>query len=152
MVSRVLFSSKKSDWETPQVLFDTLNEEFKFELDVAASKTNHKCKKFYTPKDNGLIMPWSDSNWCNPPYGRQIYNWVKKANDELTNKQNLTVMLIPARTDTKWFHEFIYNKPWVDVRFLKGRLKFEIDGKPLLDKNGKPQPATFPSMLVIFGG
>lgn len=131
----VLYSSKKKDWETPQWLFDQLNKEFNFTLDVASSKENHKCKKYFTELENGLEQDWSNNIvWCNPPYGRDIYNWVKKASESNTT----VVMLLPARTDTRWFHDYIYNK--AQIRFLRGRLKF----------SNISSSAPFPSMIVIF--
>ena len=136
-MNKVLFSSNKEDWETPQDLFNELNKEFNFTVDVASSEENHKCSKFYTEKENGLIQNWDNEIvWCNPPYGRKIGDWVKKASES-----NATViMLLPARTDTKWFHEYIYNK--AEIRFIKGRLKF----------GNSVNSAPFPSMIVIFRG
>lgn len=135
-----MFSSETPEWETPQDLFDELNKEFNFELDVCATKENAKCKDFFSLKENGLLQDWSGKRiWCNPPYGREIGKWVEKA--FLTQTDNYTttiVLLLPARTDTKWFHDYLYNI--ADLRFLKGRLKF---GK---SKNSAP----FPSMLAIF--
>lgn len=133
----ILFSSKKEDWETPQKLFDELNKEFNFTVDVASSDNNYKVNKHYTIKENGLIQNWDNEIvWCNPPYGRTIEKWVEKA----WNSSALVVMLLPARTDTKWFHKYIYKKDIVEIRFIKGRLKFGDS------KNSAP----FPSMIVIF--
>lgn len=134
-MNKVLFSSKREDWETPQHLFDKLDLEFNFTIDVCADITNNKCKRFYTKLDNGLIQDWNNETiWCNPPYGKKIGEWVKKA----AESKSTVVMLLPARTDTRWFHEHIYNK--AEVRFIKGRLKFGNS------KNSAP----FPSMIVIF--
>lgn len=133
----VLFSSKKDDWETPQKLFDELNKEFNFTVDVASSDNNYKVNKHYTIKENGLVQNWNNERvWCNPPYGRTIEKWVEKA----WNSSALVVMLLPVRTDTKWFHKYIYKKDIVEIRFIKGRLKFGDS------KNSAP----FPSMIVIF--
>lgn len=133
----ILFSSKKEDWETPQKLFDELNKEFNFTVDVASSDNNYKVNKHYTIKENGLIQNWDNEIvWCNPPYGRTIEKWVEKA----WNSSALVVMLLLARTDTKWFHKYIYKKDIVEIRFIKGRLKFGDS------KNSAP----FPSMIVIF--
>ena len=133
----VLFSSKKDDWETPQKLFDELNKEFNFTVDVASSDNNYKVNKHYTIKENGLIQNWNNERvWCNLPYGRTIEKWVEKA----WNSSALVVMLLPVRTDTKWFHKYIYKKDIVEIRFIKGRLKFGDS------KNSAP----FPSMIVIF--
>lgn len=139
MNTKIMFSSKTDLWETPQDLFDELNEEFHFNLDVCALPENAKCNKFYTPDDDGLIKPWTGVCWCNPPYGREIGKWIRRAWIS-SAVGNTVVMLLPARTDTKWFHEYIYNKNRVEVRFLRGRLKF---GNA---KNSAP----FPSMIVIF--
>lgn len=138
MNTDVMFSSQSDMWETPQDLFDKLNEEFHFNLDVCAIASNAKCAAFYSPEQNGLIQPWYGRCWCNPPYGRQVGKWVKKAYDTAYIDGNLVVMLLPARTDTKWFHEYIYGK--AEIRFLKGRLKF----------GGSKNSAPFPSMIVIF--
>lgn len=139
-MDKVLFSSKTDMWATPQDFYDKLNKEFNFTLDPCATDDNHKCSKYFTIDDDGLKQDWENNIiFCNPPYGKDIYNWVKKCSEE-SKKQNTTVvMLIPARTDTKYFHEFIYHKA-TEIRFIKGRLKFGDS------KNSAP----FPSMVVIF--
>ena len=137
---KVMYSSKTDLWETPQEFFDRLNKKYKFNLDVCAIPENAKCKRFYSPKVDGLAQEWKGACWMNPPYGRGISKWIKKAFEE-GQKNAIVVALLPARTDTKWFHEFIYMKPGVSYDFVKGRLKF---GK---SKNAAP----FPSMLVVFG-
>lgn len=134
-MNHIMFSSKTDLWETPQDFFDELNKEFDFEIDVCALKDNAKCNKFYSPADDGLTKLWTGVCWCNPPYGRSIGKWVKKA---FESNNATVVMLLPARTDTKWFHEFIYGN--AEIRFIKGRLKFGNS------KNSAP----FPSMIVIF--
>lgn len=134
MNKNLMFSSKTDLWETPQEFFDTLNAEFGFETDVCALPENAKCTKFYTPQENGLEQEWHGICWCNPPYGRKIGEWVKKA----AQSSCTTVMLLPARTDTRWFHDYIYGK--AEIRFVKGRLKF----------GGGVTSAPFPSMVVIF--
>lgn len=135
-VTPVLYSSRSELWETPKWLFDELNEEFNFTVDVCALPENAKCKNFYTPEQDGLKMPWSGVCWCNPPYGKEIAKWVEKA-----YRSNCTVVvLIPARTDTKWFHDWVYQK--AEIRFVKGRLKFG-DAK---------NPAPFPSMILVYRG
>lgn len=139
MINKGLFSSNSDNWETPLDLFERLDQEFNFDLDVCANSLNKKCDKYYTLEENGLIQEWKGNIWCNPPYGRNIGKWVKKAYESsLTG--NLVVMLLPARTDTKWFHDYIYNKS--EIRFIKGRLKFS---------NSKLS-APFPSMIVILKG
>ena len=128
-------------WETPQDLFDKLNLKYKFTTDVCAVKSNAKCKRYYSPSLDGLKQSWKGTCWMNPPYGRtETGKWVEKAYTE-SRKQCLVVALLPARTDTKWFHQFIYNKPGVTIEFIKGRLKFGSS------KNSAP----FPSMIAVFG-
>lgn len=138
MNTSVMFSSKSDLWETPQDLFDKLNSEFKFTLDACANSENAKCGHYFSLSDNGLKQEWSGTVWCNPPYGREIGKWVAKAQVEAAKGNATTVMLLPARTDTKWFHRYIYRR--AEIRFLRGRLKF--GGA----KNGAP----FPSMVVVF--
>jgi phage N-6-adenine-methyltransferase len=137
MNTEVMFSSKSDMWETPQDFFDKLNEEFHFTVDVCAIPENAKCEKFFSPENDGLKQEWEGVCWCNPPYGRKIGLWVEKA--YLASTWGATVvMLLPARTDTKWFHEYIYNK--AEIRFIKGRLKF----------GNSKTAAPFPSMVVIY--
>ena len=138
-MNHALFSSNSCEWETPLELFKKLNNEFCFTLDPCASPENAKCIKYYTKEHNGLNQDWSRQRvYCNPPYGREIGKWVKKCHDESKSNNALCVMLIPARTDTAWFHDYVYNK--AEIRFLRGRLKFSNH------KNSAP----FPSMIVIF--
>lgn len=133
-----MFSSKKMDWETPQDFFDKLNVEFHFTLDPCANEQNAKCKKFYTIEQDGLAQSWQgEIVFCNPPYGRELSKWVEKAYKESRKPNTIVVMLIPARTDTKYFHQYIYKKS--EIRFIKGRLKFGNS------TNGAP----FPSMVVV---
>lgn len=139
MNTELMFSRKTDLWETPQDLFDRLNAEFGFTLDVCALPENAKCKHFYTPEQDGLSQPWEGVCWCNPPYGRCVGLWVKRALKASYNG-NTVVMLLPARTDTRWFHEYIYNRVNVEIRFLKGRLRF----------SGNKTGAPFPSIVVIF--
>lgn len=146
-MNNALLSSKKMDYCTPQDFFDKLNNEFHFALDAAATEKSAKCNKFYTTQTDGLIMPWSvgvgESVFCNPPYGRTLGLWVRKAYKESRNG-TIIVLLIPARTDTQYFHDYVYGK--AEIRFLRGRLRFEDE-----DGNRYP-PAPFPSMLVIYNG
>ena len=150
---QILFSSKSNEWETPQDLFDKLNTTYHFTLDPCSTHENAKCPKHYTIEENGLKQSWQgEIVFCNPPYGREIGKWVKKAYDEVMLGTKI-VMLIPARVDTKWFHQYIYNKePKIKVEFIKGRLKFINLTLPSWreDGNFKASPATFPSMLVYF--
>lgn len=139
-MNKVLFSSDKEDWETPQYFFDNLNNEFHFTLDPCASKYNHKCDKYFTIKENGLDQDWSNNIvFCNPPYGRKIYKWVEKAYNEFKKGNTTIVLLIPSRTDTKYFHDFLYNKVNIELRFIKGRLKF----------SNSNSCAPFPSLVAI---
>lgn len=133
-MNNILFSSKSEMWETPQELFDNLNAEFHFTVDVCATKDNAKCEKFFTPEMDGLKQEWTGVCWCNPPYGRGIGKWMKKA----AEAQATVVCLVPARTDTKWFHDWVLNR--AEIRFIRGRLHF----------NGSKNSAPFPSMLVIY--
>ncbi len=139
-MNKILFSSQSDEWETPQEFYDTLNDEFHFTLDPCANELNHKCDKYFTIKDDGLKQNWGGQTvFCNPPYGRKIYEWVKKASEESKKENTIVVLLIPSRTDTKYFHEFLYNKPNVELRFIKGRLKF----------GGSQNSAPFPSLIAI---
>ena len=138
MNTDVMFSSKDQTWETPQNLFDKLDKEFNFTLDVCATDETAKCNNYFTPKENGLIQEWRGNCWMNPPYGREIGIWIKKAWEE-SKKGAKVVCLIPARTDTKYWHEYIFTYA-AEIRFIKGRIKFGNS------KNSAP----FPSALVIF--
>lgn len=127
------------EWATPADLFRQLDEEFHFTLDPCSTDANAKCEKHYTIETDGLTQNWGGEKvFCNPPYGRGLGLWVEKCYTESQKPDTLCVMLIPSRTDTQWFHKYIYHKS--EIRFIKGRLKFG-DGKT---------PAPFPSMIVIF--
>ena len=146
-----LFSSDKNYWETPQALFDQLDAEFGFTLDAAASDTNHKCARFFTAQQNGLHQDWGGQCvFVNPPYGNvETGEWTRKCWLEAQKPNTTVVLLIPARTDRRSFHQYIYDastyqaRPGVSIRFLPGRLKFELDGAPV-------GTAPFPSMVVVF--
>ena len=142
MKTDVLLSSKKMDWATPQDFFDKLDAEFHFTLDPCADDQNHKCEKYFTEEQDGLSQDWSGERvFCNPPYGRDVPKWVKKCFDEVYSGNCIcAVMLLHARTDTRWFHDYIYQR--AEVRFVKGRLKF----------GGQTTNAPFPSMVVVFRG
>lgn len=143
-MDKVLFSSKSVEWGTPQNLFDKLDRKFHFTIDVCANEFNHKCDKYYDVNQNGLSKKWRGNVWCNPPYGREIKYWVKKAYSSSRSGKALVVMLIPARTDTEWFHKYIYKKDGVKILFLKGRIKFTDNSGNILNS------APFPSMIVVF--
>jgi len=134
-MNNIHYSSKSNEWETPKKFYEELDAEFNFTLDPCATDDNHKCAKYYTAQQDGLAQSWdNDRVFCNPPYGRVIGHWVKKASES----KGLVVMLLPARTDTRYFHEYIYHR--AEIRFLKGRLHF----------NDAPAGAPFPSMVVVF--
>ena len=135
----VHFSSKTNEWFTPDHVFNQLNDRFNFTLDSAATAKNTKCEKFYAEHDDGLSKCWSNETvWLNPPYGRQIKNCVKKAKNE-AQKGATVVMLIPARTETSYWHEYIFPHA-SEILFVDGRIKF----------GGSPHNAPFPSAVVIF--
>jgi len=142
MMNAGLYSSNKSDWSTPQWLFDKIDSVFHFTIDVAANGFNAKCNKWFSSEEDGLKQDWSNEVcWMNPPYGREIGKWVEKAYESRTT----VVCLLPARTDTRWFHDWIPYKVSA-MCLLKGRLSFG-------SYNGdgyKESPAPFPSMIVIY--
>ena len=133
-----MYSSKTPEWATPQKLFDALNAEFRFTLDPCATLDNAKCRRYFNVKQDGLKKKWTGRVFMNPPYGRVIGLWVKKAYESSIGGA-LVVCLLPARTDTVWWHEYCMKG---EVRFIRGRLKFG-DGK---------NSAPFPSAVVIFKG
>lgn len=137
MKNQALFTSNTNEWATPQAFFDELNREFSFTLDPCATPENAKCSRYFTKEIDGLAQSWQgETVFCNPPYGRDIAKWVKKAHEEVERGATV-VMLIPARTDTAYFHDYIYGR--YEIRFLRGRLHFNES------KTGAP----FPSMVVI---
>lgn len=138
--AHAIFSSKNDEWETPQLVYDLLNSEFHFTLDPCATDENHKCEKYYTMNDDGLSQNWGGQTvFCNPPYS-EISDWVEKAYRESRTDHTIVVLLIPARTDTRYFHDFIYQR--AEVRFIRGRLKY----------SNSTHNSPFPSMVVIFRG
>lgn len=144
-INKSLFTSNKDDWETPQKYFDEINSEFDFTIDVATSSDgkNSKLPNFYSIDDDALIQEWHGRVFCNPPYGRKINRWVEKA--YLESQQDyceLIGLLIPSRTDTSYWHDFIFGKA-DEIRFIRGRLKFEVNGI-----GGENAP--FPSALIIY--
>ena len=140
MNSELMFSTGTEHWSTPLDLFDELNAKYSFTLDACADTTNYKVKNYFNKKIDGLTQSWQNNVvWVNPPYGREIFRWIEKAKDECSEECTI-VMLLPARTDTKWFHELIYNNPDCSIEFIKGRLKF----------SGSKTSAPFPSMIVTF--
>lgn len=133
-------SSLTDQWATPQSFFDELDKEFGFTLDACASKWNHKVDNYFDEETNALIQDWTGIVWMNPPYGRTIKHWMKKAYE--SSREGATVVcLIPARTDTAWWHDYAAKG---EVRFIRGRIKF-------VDESGNgTNPAPFPSAVVIF--
>ena len=139
-INKGMMTSNSAEWETPQDFFDKLDAEFQFTLDVCATAENRKCALFYTLTDDALILSWAGNVcWMNPPYGRAIVNWVRKAYEEGQKPDTVVVCLVPSRTDTRWWHDYCMKG---EIRFIKGRLKF----------SGHSNSAPFPSAVVIFGG
>lgn len=137
LINESWYTSTTQEWATPQTVFDELDAEFHFTLDPCSTHENAKCEKHYTLEDDGLSQSWSgEIVFCNPPYN-QLSKWAKKCHDEF-EKGTTVVMLTPARTDTRWFHSFIYGK--AELRFIQGRIKFG---------NAKHN-APFPSMIAVF--
>jgi len=139
MKAEAMYSAASEEWGTPQEFFDKLNEEFHFTLDPCATDDNTKCKKHYTKADDGLAQDWTgETVFCNPPYGRDIWKWCRKCYEHAQSGGGVAVMLIHARTDTRWFHDWVYGK--AELRFIKGRLHF----------NGSKNNAPFPSLVAIY--
>lgn len=138
-MDNVHFSSKTDEWETPLDVFRPLNARFGFTLDVCATPQNTKCKRYFTRKEDGLKQDWgTETCWTNPPYGREIGKWMRKAYE--TGKHGgVVVCLVPSRTDTAWWHDYAMKGT---ITFLRGRLKF----------GGHKNAAPFPSAIVVFGG
>jgi phage N-6-adenine-methyltransferase len=135
---QVHFSSATDEWATPHDLFGRLNAIFHFTLDPCATPANAKCKRYFTIADDGLRQDWDGERvFMNPPYGRAIVDWVKKASEA----KALVVCLLPARTDTRWWHDYVVGRG-ASVSFLKGRLRF----------SDSAASAPFPSAIVIFTG
>jgi phage N-6-adenine-methyltransferase len=136
-MNNVMFSSQSCEWETPLPFFQTLNEHYHFTLDVCATPHNAKCAAYFTKEQNGLTKEWRGRCWMNPPYGREIGAWVKKAYESAC-KGALVVCLLPARTDTAWWHDYCMKGK---ITFIRGRLKF----------GGSQNAAPFPSAVIVFG-
>ena len=131
-----MFSSKTDEWATPQSFFDLLDAEFHFDLDVCALPANAKCRRFFTPKQDGLKQDWTGVCWMNPPYGREISKWMQKAYESSQNGATV-VCLVPARTCSDWWHRFATHG---EIRFVRGRLTF----------GSAKSAAPFPSAIVVF--
>src|SRR5712692_4945161 len=138
-MNRVHFSSETDRWATPQRFFDKLNNEFGFTVDVCATPENAKCARYFSLQIDGLKQKWQGVCWMNPPYGREIGRWMRKAYESALNGTTV-VCLVPARTDTSWWHDYAVNAS--EIRFIRGRLKF----------GNSKDPAPFPSALIIIRG
>lgn len=138
MQREVYASSKTCEWETPQDFFDRLNEEYHFEIDVCATAENAKCKRYFTKEQNGLKQEWTGCCWMNPPYGKEIGEWMRKAYESMLGGATV-VCLVPARVDTGWWHDYAMKG---QITFIRGRLKF----------GGQKNNAPFPSAVVVFDG
>jgi phage N-6-adenine-methyltransferase len=136
MNDNIHFSSKTDLWATPQDFFNKYNERYGFTLDVCALPENAKCNNYFTPSDDGLRQPWSGVCWMNPPYGRGIGAWVRKAYESSLNGA-IVVCLLPSRTDTRWWHDYC---TMGEIEFIRGRLKF----------GSAENSAPFPSAVVVF--
>lgn len=133
-----MMSSTTDQWATPKAIFEGLDAEFHFTLDPCAVASNAKCPHYFTPEQDGLKQDWAGHTvFCNPPFS-QMKLWVKKCYEESRKPGTRVVMLIPARTDTSYFHDYIYHR--AEIRFIRGRLHY----------NDGPQGAPFPSMVVVF--
>lgn len=131
-----VMTSKTDEWETPQRLFDKYNSIYGFNLDACATPQNAKCKRYFTKEQDGLKQEWRGVVWMNPPYGRQIGKWIKKAYESCLDGA-IVVCLVPSRTDTAWWHDYCMRG---EIEFIRGRLKF----------GGSIDNAPFPSAIVIF--
>lgn len=140
MINDGLMSSNTDQWATPPKLFAELDDEFGFTLDACASEWNHKVDNYFDEEMNALVQDWTGVVWMNPPYGRTIGQWMKKAYESSLSGATV-VCLIPSRTDTKWWHDYAMKG---EVRFIRGRIKF-ID-----QDNNSLNSAPFPSAIVIF--
>ena len=138
MNNELMFSSNTDMWATPQYIFDLYDAEFGFETDVCATQENAKCSRYFDKQMDGLSQHWQGNCWMNPPYGRGIKEWIKKAYTSSINGGATVVCLVPARTDTSWWHDYCMLSDRID--FIRGRLKF---GEA---KNNAP----FPSAVVVF--
>lgn len=134
----VHFSSKTDLWYTPEDFFKKYDENYNFTLDVCATDENAKCENYFTEEIDGLSQDWKGVCWMNPPYGRTIKQWMKKAYESSLNGATV-VCLVPSRTDTNWWHEYAMKG---EIEFIKGRLKF----------GGSKNSAPFPSAVVVFEG
>ena len=142
---KAMFSSISIEWGTPQDFYDRLNNIFQFNLDPCSTESNSKCEESFSKEEDGLSQSWAGHRvFMNPPYGREIKNWIKKAYEEGQKPNTQVVCLIPARTDTKYWHSYCMKAS--EIYFVKGRLKFENTAEP----DAPATPAPFPSAVVVF--
>ena len=135
-MNQVHYQSDVHTWETPIELFLRLDAEFHFTLDVCALPETAKCARYFSPADDGLSQAWEGVCWMNPPYGRAIVDWMRKAFEE-SQRGCTVVCLVPARTDTEWWHQYAMRG---EIRYLRGRVRF----------GEATSCAPFPSAIVIF--
>jgi phage N-6-adenine-methyltransferase len=138
-LNRGMFSSASDEWETPREFFDAVDAMFHFTLDVCSARDNAKCEKYYTKVDDALSLEWKGICWMNPPYGREIALWIRKAYESSLEDGTVVVCLLPARTDTRWWHDYVLSRA-ERIWFVRGRLRFSGKGS-----------APFPSALIVFG-
>lgn len=132
--------AKTVEHATPRAFYEELDREFHFDLDPCSTHGNALCALHYTKEEDGLSKNWGGRRvYCNPPYGRELGKWVRKCYEESLKPDTLVVMLVPSRTDTAWFHDYVYGK--AEIRFVRGRLHF----------NESKQGAPFPSMVLVYG-
>ena len=134
-----LFSSRSEEWPTPQDFFDGLDAEFRFTLNPCATPESAKCETYFTKAQDGLEQDWRRHRvFCNPPYGKSMRDWARKCY-EASRAGALVVLLAHSRTDTRWFHDWVYGKA-AEIRFVRGRLRF----------GGVKQAAPFPSLVAVY--
>jgi phage N-6-adenine-methyltransferase len=159
MNNALMFSKASDEWSTPQDFWEALNAEFHFDMDVAATSENTKCELLITQEDDALSMDWGGVCWLNPPYSK-CREFIAKAAEQ-AKKGCTVVCLVPSRTDTRWWHEHVWDRnkhmaqPGVEIRFVKGRLKFGTQAGPIrtsLRTKGGPvnNSAPFPSVVLVF--
>jgi len=154
MTSKALLSSNKQNWRTPKAFFRRLDDKFSFGLDAAAEPCNALCERYITKEQDALASHWPDflpdrgifNVWLNPPYGRNIWKWLNKAWEmSATNQISRVICLVPARTDTDWFHNYVWGRA-NEIVLVHGRIRFEDEQGPA------PHTSTFPSMVVAYDG
>ena len=141
-----MFASTTDEWPTPARLFAALDAEFRFTLDVCASESNAKCARYFTREVDGLAQDWGGPAWMNPPYGVEIGKWVAKAQRE--SRRSVVVCLLPARTDTGWWHDHVMRAD--EVRFIRGRLSFGGVRQEERRAASGAHNAPFPSVVAVF--